>query len=70
MTGLRSLIVGYCLVLFLLATLSCGSSHQLQSVSITPSTADAQQFPNGQVQFTAKGTFNGSSTSVTLTIRE
>jgi hypothetical protein len=50
--------------LFLVAffLLACGgSSRQLQSLSISPATADAQNFPNGQVQFTAMGTFNGSS---------
>ena len=54
-------------ILFLAAlavqTLGCGGSNMssdrvLQSMVVTPATADAQNFPNGQVQFTATGTFN------------
>lgn len=41
-----------------LIALGCGSSRQLQSVSISPAAADAQNFTNGKVQFTATGTFN------------
>jgi hypothetical protein len=41
-----------------LLTLGCGSSRQLQSVSLSPATADAQNFPNGQVSFTATGAFS------------
>jgi len=56
---------------FLLAaaaiTLACGSSsqHLLQSVSVTPATADAQNFPNGLVTFTATGVFNHAPSPVT-----
>lgn len=32
----------------------CGNSH-LKSVTVTPATADAKNFPGGQVQFTATG---------------
>jgi hypothetical protein len=38
----------------------CGNSH-LTSVSLSPAVADAQSFPGGQVQFTATGTYSGSS---------
>jgi hypothetical protein len=45
-----------------LETLGCGSSsmsnRMLQAVAVTPSQADAQSFPSGQVQFTATGTFS------------
>lgn len=46
-----------------LALISCGSSNAnygrvLTSISVTPSTADAQTFPGGQVTYTATGTFN------------
>jgi hypothetical protein len=44
----------------------CGNS-KLTSVTIAPATADAQNFPNGQVQFTAMGTFSDSSKPVPLT---
>lgn len=38
----------------------CGSASPrlLQSISITPATADAQSFPNGQVQFAVMGTYS------------
>jgi hypothetical protein len=35
-----------------------GGPRRLQSVSVTPASADAQSFPNGQVQFTAVGTYS------------
>lgn len=34
------------------------SSRQMQSLTVTPASADAQAFPGGKVQFTATGTFN------------
>jgi len=48
-----------------LAGLGCGS--HLSSVSLSPAVADAQNFPNGQVQFTATGTYGGSSKPVPVT---
>lgn len=45
--------------LSLVAT-GCGSAsspRQLQSMTLAPASADAQNFPNGQVQFTATGMF-------------
>lgn len=45
--------------------LACGSSsHMLQTVTVTPATADAQNFPSEQVQFTATGHFNSTPMSV------
>ena len=42
------------LLLGAVAMLACGTGHgQLQSITISPASADAQTFPNGQVQFTA-----------------
>jgi hypothetical protein len=35
-----------------------GSSRQMQSLTVTPASADAQAFPGAKVQFTAMGTFN------------
>jgi hypothetical protein len=51
------------LVTFAFATAGCGSMNSpqnrvLQSMSVNPATADAQNFPQGQVQFTATGTFS------------
>jgi hypothetical protein len=40
--------------------LGCGASR-LTSVTVNPAAADARDFSNGQVQFTAAGTFSGSS---------
>jgi hypothetical protein len=54
---------GSCLLVLLLSLIAfgivgCGSSRKLQSVALTPASADAQNFPNGQVSFTATGTFS------------
>jgi hypothetical protein len=50
-------------ILFLLSLVTfaagCGNSHPLQNVILSPATADARNFPNGQVQFTATGSVNG-----------
>jgi hypothetical protein len=49
-----------------LAALSCGTSQsQLQAIAISPSAADAQDFPNGQVQFTATGFYAHPTHTVT-----
>ena len=50
------------LVLVAAITLACGSSHgNLQSISVSPAAADAQNYPNEQVQFTATGYYGSSS---------
>jgi hypothetical protein len=48
------------------AILSCGSSaqHQLQSITLSPATADAQQYPDGQVQFVVTGYYNTAPLTV------
>lgn len=69
MTAIRSIAVAP-LSLLLLATLGCGGNHQLQSITIQPATADAKNFPNGQVQFTTTGMYSGSSVPVPLTSNE
>jgi hypothetical protein len=43
--------------------ISCGTANPnsnriLLSIAVTPATADAQSFPNGQVLYSANGTFN------------
>ena len=45
------------------ATVGCGSMNSasnrvLQSMTLNPAIADAQNFPQGQVQFTPTGTFS------------
>jgi len=52
--------------LSLLGTLGCGN-NSLTSVSLSPAVADAQNFPGGQVQFAATGTYSNSSKVVPLT---
>jgi hypothetical protein len=59
----------FCLLVFAAAmTLACGSSstpfRTLQSVTISPATADAQDYPDGQVPFAATGFYNLSPTKV------
>jgi hypothetical protein len=54
---LRSIL----LLTSVLISFGCGSGSQLRSVSVSPSAADAKNFANGQVQFSAVGTFNNSS---------
>jgi hypothetical protein len=48
------------------AILSCGSSaqHQLQSITLSPASADAQQYPDGQVQFVVTGYYNTAPLTV------
>ena len=45
----------------------CGGSRHLQSVSLSPASANAQDFPGGRVQFTATGTFSKPPSPVELT---
>jgi hypothetical protein len=62
----------------LLFTLSCGGTsmsmqgRQLQSITVTPMSADAKNSSNGMVQFSAMGNFNmapmNAMTPVTWTI--
>ena len=64
------------LTLFLAAiefvAVGCGSQSPrvLQSVAVAPATADAQNFANGQVQFTASGNYSQPPTPSTLTQAE
>jgi hypothetical protein len=59
-------------ILFSLGIAGCGgtttsSSRQLQSITVTPSSADAQASPGGKVQFMATGTFNMAPMTVMST---
>ena len=50
-------------VILAIALPSCGSNNPsafrvLTGITVTPATADARSFTNGQVQFTANGTFS------------
>lgn len=47
-------------------TLACGSgTRQIQSISVTPASADAQSYPNGKVPFVATGNYSASPMTVT-----
>lgn len=51
-----------------LAALSCGASQsqsQLTSIAVSPSTADAQNYPNGEVPFVATGYYSNPTHTVT-----
>lgn len=63
----------FCLFFLILAaaiSLACGSSSSnppnLKSISISPAAANAQNYPNGLVQFTAVGYESGSSSPVSI----
>src|SRR6266496_5576027 len=60
----RITLVGAVAVLVIIG-LGCGS--HLSSISLSPAVADAQNFPNGQVQFTATGTSSDSSKPAPVT---
>ncbi len=69
MTGYRP-VLAFSLLLAAAFTLACGSSHKLETVTISPSTADAKNFTNGQVPFTATGTFNNSMSPTPLASKD
>ena len=50
-----------------LFSIGCGSSRDLKSVTILPAAANAQNFPNGKVAFTATGTFSKPPSPTKLT---
>ena len=59
-----ALIFSLVVLAFSVAIVSCGgmstmmSNRQLQSITVSPSSADAMNFPSGMVHFTAMGTYN------------
>ncbi|HET9741764.1 MAG TPA: hypothetical protein VFQ00_03350 [Terriglobales bacterium] len=57
---------GVTLLVLLIAGCGAHANRELVSVMVTPSAADAQNFPSGQVQFVAMGTFSRSPTSAQL----
>jgi len=66
MNSCRALLVLLTASFFISLSSGCGSSRDLLAVSISPAAADAQNFPNGMVQFTATGTFSRDPTTATL----
>jgi hypothetical protein len=63
--ALLTLIVSLQLVAYL--TLGCGSpaAHQVQSISLSPASADAQNYPDGKVPFIASGSYNTAPMTIT-----
>ena len=53
-----------------LALSGCYGSRQLQSVTLSPASADAQSFPGGQVPFVATGTFSKPPSPSKLTSKD
>lgn len=54
------------LIGFSAVALSCGASpHQLKSITLNPTNADAKNFSGGQVQFTATGHYDTDPITVT-----
>jgi hypothetical protein len=46
-------------------TVACGSGHTIQSITVSPASADAQNYPNGKVPFVATGHYNSAPATVT-----
>jgi hypothetical protein len=65
MTRFGSCLLFLVLPIIALGIVGCASSRQLQSVTLSPASADAQNFPNGQVSFTATGAFSNTVTRTT-----
>jgi hypothetical protein len=74
MTKLRLALSLFALAGVASLTLSCGaSSHAptwmrsgLQSVTLSPTTADAQSYSDGEVQFTVTAHYNSAPSTVTI----
>ncbi len=70
MAKLRFTLFSLALVLAASLALSCGATSSqnqdpLQSITLSPATADAQDYPNGQVHFIATGYYTDPSHTVT-----
>jgi len=70
MTRCISIPVTLSVFLAAILTSGCGSSRQLQSVNLSPTAADAQNYPNGQVSFKATGTFSQPPSPSPLTSQD
>jgi len=64
MENIRLILSFFALAVVASLALSCGansdpsSNRQLLSIALSPATADAQDYPDGQVQFMATGYYN------------
>jgi hypothetical protein len=70
MTRLHPLTGATFLLLVALTFLACGSNRKLESVTLSPTSADAKNFPNGQVPFTATGMYSKPPSPVPLTSKD
>jgi hypothetical protein len=63
----RLVLASSALLIAAAVALSCSAApqHQLQSITLNPATADAQDYPNGQVPFVATGHYNIAPMTVT-----
>jgi hypothetical protein len=63
----RLVVASISLLVFAAIVLSCSSipQHQLQSITLSPASANAESYPNGQVQFVATGHYNIAPQTVT-----
>ena len=66
--AVRNTLLHVVVALCVLGLSSCGahSERHIVSVSVSPATASAQDFPNGKVQFTATATFDKPPSPVVL----
>jgi hypothetical protein len=70
MSNLKGLAAVVLLGSLAVLTIACGSSanpRYLQSMVVSPNTADAQDYPGGQVPFTATGAYNRPPSPVQMT---
>lgn len=54
----NALLIGFAALLSSCSSNNPNIGRVLYSISVTPATADAQNFPNGQVVFTASGSYS------------
>ena len=71
---LSSCLLAVLTIVLAIATVGCGSSAMtsnrvLQSMVLAPANADAMNFPNGQVQFLATGTFSKTPSPAQVTFQ-
>jgi len=67
MKRILSLFTGPFVLAAALAASSCGDGRQLQSVTLVPASADAKDYPNGQIPMTATGAYSKPPSPVLLT---
>ncbi|MGA8868703.1 MAG: hypothetical protein WB510_17135 [Candidatus Sulfotelmatobacter sp.] len=70
MARFSSFTAGLVTLIAALLSLGCGSGRQLQSVTLSPASADAQNFAGGQVSFSAVGTFSKPPSPDALTSKD